>query len=75
MVINPIDVLSFANGKRPTPFRYSTAEKMKFSIKDFFSKCDQNPQETADLVIFTEEILNGKPHFLHSVTGDYLITF
>ena len=29
-----------------------TAQKMKFSIKDFFSKCD--------LVIFTEEILNGK---------------
>ena len=23
-----------------------------------------NPQETADLVIFTEEILNGKLHFL-----------
>ena len=22
-----------------------------------------NPQETADLVIFTEEILNGKLHF------------
>ena len=27
-------------------------------IKDFFSKCDQ----TADLVTFTEEILNGKRH-------------
>ena len=25
-----------------------------------------NPQETADLVIFTEEILNGKLHFLCS---------
>ena len=25
-----------------------------------------NPQETADLVTFTEEILNGKPHFLCS---------
>ena len=41
-----------------------TAWKMKFSIKDFFSKCDQ----TADLVIFTEEILNGKLHFLCSDT-------
>ena len=30
---------------------------MKFSIKDFFS---QFIQETADLVTFTEEILNGK---------------
>ena len=34
--------------------------KMKFSIKDFFSNCDQ---ETADLVTFTEEILNRKLHF------------
>ena len=25
-----------------------------------------NPQETADLVIFTEEIINGKAHFLCS---------
>ena len=25
-----------------------------------------NPQETADLVAFTEEILNGKLHFLCS---------
>ena len=33
-----------------------TAQKMKFSI-----------EETADLVTFTEEILNGKLHFLCSV--------
>ena len=26
-----------------------------------------NPQETADLVTFTEEILNGKLHFLGSI--------
>ena len=26
-----------------------------------------NPQETVDLLIFTEEILNGKLHFLCSV--------
>ena len=26
-----------------------------------------NQQETADLVTFTEEILNGKLHFLYSV--------
>ena len=36
---------------------------MKFSIKDFFSKF---LQKTADLVTFTEEILNGKLHFLCS---------
>ena len=35
----------------------NTAQKMKFSIKDFFSKCDQ----------ITEEILNGKLQFLCSV--------
>ena len=40
------------------------AQKMKFSIKDFFSKCDQI---WPDLVTFTEEILNGKFHFLCSV--------
>ena len=34
-----------------------TAQKMKFSIKDFFSKCDQIG--TADLATFTEEIRNG----------------
>ena len=34
---------------------------MKFSIKDFFSKCQMpNPQKT------TEEVFNGKPHFLCS---------
>ena len=32
-----------------------TAQKMKFSIKDFFSKCDQ--------------ILNGKLHFSCIVNG------
>ena len=36
-------------------------KKMKFSIKDFF--CKQFP---ADLVKFTEEILNGKLHFFCS---------
>ena len=41
-----------------------TAQKLKFSIKDMFSKCDQirrflgpNLQESSDLVIFTEESL------------------
>ena len=35
------------------------AKKMNFLIKDFFSKWP-NPQFSADLVTFTEEILNGK---------------
>ena len=36
-----------------------TAQKMKFSIKDFFSKWT-NPQKNVDLVLFNDEILNGK---------------
>ena len=44
----------------------STAQKMKFFIKDFFSKCDQILHFSADLVSLTEEILNGKLHFLCS---------
>ena len=47
-----------------------TAQKMKFSIKDFFSKCF--PQETADLVTFTEEILNGKLYFFRAIEEDSL---
>ena len=50
-----------------------TALKMKFSIKDFFSKCGKLRnwkleilQGTANLVTFTEEILHGKLHFLCS---------
>ena len=37
---------------------------MKFSIKDFFTFTVK--QETVHLVTFTEEILNGKLHFLCS---------
>ena len=56
--------------------RYSvTAQKMKFSIKDFFSKCDQIRMETVDLVKFTEEILNGKLRFLCSVCQTHLEAF
>ena len=40
---------------------------MKFSIKDFLSKCDQIRRFFADLVTFIEEILYGKIHFLCSV--------
>ena len=40
-----------------------TAQKMKFSITDFFSKCDQIRRKLK----FTEEICNGKLHFLCSV--------
>ena len=42
----------------------TTAQKKKFSIKDFSSKCDQIRSFLADLVTFTEEILNRKINFL-----------
>ena len=32
-----------------------------------------NPQETADLVTFTEKILNGKPYFLCSEKSESLL--
>ena len=38
-------------------------KKMKFSIKDYFSKCDQ----IGSFPQFTKEIFNGKLHFLRSV--------
>ena len=47
-------------------FNY-TAQKMKFSNKNFFSKCDQICRKL-DLTAFTEEILNGKLHFLCSAS-------
>ena len=45
---------------------------MKFSIKDFFSKCDQIRSLLADLVTFTKEILNGKLHLLLSVMATFV---
>ena len=42
----------------------TTTLKTTFSTKDFFSKYDQILRKgIADLVTFTEEILNGKLHF------------
>ena len=38
--------------------------KNKFSIKDFFSKCDQILRKLRIWSHFTEEILHGKLHFL-----------
>ena len=36
---------------------------MKFFIRDFFRNLSKSAK-TADMVTFTEEILNGKPNFL-----------
>ena len=43
---------------------YQHCTKMKFSIKDFFIKCDQICRNCGFCITFTEEILNGKLHFL-----------
>ena len=47
---------------QPSSFFLYTQHKKKFSIKDFSSKCDQS----CGLILFIEEILNGKLHFLSS---------
>ena len=47
-------------------------KKMRFSIEDFFSKCDHIRSKTKDLVTFTEKILNEKPNFLYSDIWVYL---
>ena len=44
---------------------YGTTQKMKDLRISSINVI--NPQEAADLVTFTEEILNGKLHFLCSV--------
>ena len=46
--------------------RNARRTNMKFSIKDFFRKCDQIHSFLEDLVTFIEEILNGKLYFLYS---------
>ena len=63
LTINPftIKIESLLQFNYNTDFNH-TAQKMKFSIKGFLSKCE----ETADLVTFTAEILHGKLPFLCS---------
>ena len=59
----------------PAPSLPHTVRKMTFSIKDFFCKCDQIHRklriETADLVTFTEKILNRKLHFCEVLVRTY----
>ena len=49
-----------------------TAQKLRSSINDFFSECDQ---ETSDLVTFTEEILNGKLSCAMIMNNNLLLIF
>ena len=48
---------------------------MKFSNKEFFSKCDQIRSKLRILLKFTEEILNRKLHFLCSELHKSYISF
>ena len=58
---------------RPPVCNTGAAQKMKCSIKDFFSKCDQIRRKLLlKKITFTEEILNGKLHFLCSVVSQDL---
>ena len=55
---------------RPTPSfmtSSSTALKLKFSIMDLFSKCDQICRKLRISIKFTGETFNGKLHFMCSV--------
>ena len=36
---------------------------MKFSSRDFFSKCEQNGRINVNLFTFTKDIVIGKLHF------------
>ena len=53
-----------------------TAQKMKFSIKDFLSKCDQIRRKL-DLVTFTKEIVNGTYFLCNDCPklGAYVLVF
>ena len=52
-------------GKQFFTWQTDTAQKMKFSMKNFLGKFDQIYRKL-ELVTFTEEILNGKLHYLCS---------
>ena len=47
--------------------RFDTAQKMKFSIKHFFSKCDQIRSFLRIWSRLLKKPLSGKLHFLYSV--------
>ena len=55
-------------------FLQNTAQKVEFSIIDFFSKCDQI-QFPTDLVTFTKEILSGETSFFVQRNNKDVFTF
>ena len=58
-----------------SPVRLSPVlyKRMKFPIKEFFTKYDQICNKTVDLVTFTEEILNGELHVLWCEANAYVL--
>ena len=57
----------FKSSKKAIDVKIGTAQKIKFSIKDFFSKCDQIHSFLWIWSHLLKKILNGKPHYLCSV--------
>ena len=54
----------------------STAQKIKFSVDNYFIKYDQIRRKASDLVTFTEAIFNGKLRLLWSAaTGPKPVIF
>ena len=71
MIVKSILCLELVSTILLLSLMFSTAQKMKFSIKDFFVKCFL--LETADSGTFTEDVLNKKLRFLCSVHYGYQI--
>ena len=51
----------------------TTAQKMKFSVKDFLSKMLANLQFPVDFATFPREILNGKLYFFVQCAFQFLL--
>ena len=66
MSVQVNSLLGQTEGERNDFFAGFTAQKMKFSIKDFFVKCDQIRSFMRIFFTFTKENLNGKLYFLCS---------
>ena len=56
----------------PVPEIVTLLNKMKFSIEDFFSECDQIHRKLR-MVTFTKEIYNGKLHMCSGFFKDWKI--
>ena len=55
---------------RIVEYRSVKTRILAYFMQSIYDQCFYFPQETADLVTFTEEILNGKLHLLCSESND-----